>query len=169
MGEGQFGSYQQDLVVGAAIQVIAPTGTYHNTQLPNLGSNRWALRNSIGASKTFDKWIVEGYATIWLFTANTDFLEGNELSQSPLYGLKLHGVRKLGGGRWLSLDLGYGTGARGTVNGIEKDNRINTMRFGVTLSVPFGRHSLKFTAASSIRIESGNDVDVFAITYLIRW
>ncbi|MFC2085984.1 transporter [Bacteroidota bacterium] len=165
----QFASYKQDVVIGAAVQVFVPTGTYHNTQLPNIGSNRWAFRNSIGVSKTFDRWVFEGYAAIWLFTDNTDFLEGKTLAQAPLFGLKLHGVRKLGGGKWLSLDLGYGAGARGTVNDVKKDNRINTIRFGCTLSIPFGRHSLKFSAASSLRIEKGNDLDAFAITYLVRW
>jgi hypothetical protein len=169
MSAGQFGDYDQDLVLGAAIQIIAPTGDYETTQLPNLGTNRWTFRNSIGLSKTLKRWIVEAYATIWLFTANTDFLEGNELRQSPLYGLKMHVVRRLGGGRWLSFDLGYGTGARGQVNEIVKDNRINTLRFGATLSIPFGRHSLKFSAASSVRIERGNDVDALAVAYLIRW
>ena len=71
---------------------------------------------------------------------------------------------------WVALDLGFGTGARGVVNGVERDNRQTSLRFGGTFAVPIASgHSLKLTAASAVAAEAGPDFDVVALTYQYRW
>ena len=37
----EFADYQQDLIVGASLQVSAPLGEYDSDKLVNLGNNRW--------------------------------------------------------------------------------------------------------------------------------
>ena len=64
--------------------MIAPLGQYDPAKLINLGSNRLTFRPQIGVSRTTGDWIVEAYASAWLFTENSDFYGGNELKQAPL-------------------------------------------------------------------------------------
>ena len=47
----EFAKYQQDLIIGASVQVSAPLGQYDDTRLVNLGNNRWFVKPDIGISK----------------------------------------------------------------------------------------------------------------------
>ena len=57
-----FAAYQQDVVVGASVQVTAPAGQYDSSKAINLGSNRWSLKPDVGFSKALgvhgrpDRW-----------------------------------------------------------------------------------------------------------------
>ena len=44
----EFANYQQDLIVGASLQVSAPLGQYDDSKLLNLGNNRWSFRTGTG-------------------------------------------------------------------------------------------------------------------------
>ncbi|MGA8920062.1 MAG: transporter, partial [Pseudolabrys sp.] len=46
----EFANYQQDLIIGASLQVSAPLGQYDNSKLLNLGNNRWSFRPELGMS-----------------------------------------------------------------------------------------------------------------------
>jgi|GEM_PF-1742976 len=39
----EFKDYQQDIIIGASVQVTAPGGEYTPTKLVNIGSNRWSV------------------------------------------------------------------------------------------------------------------------------
>ena len=43
-----FPTYQQDIIVGASLQVTAPLGQYDSTKLLNVGTNRWSVSRSSG-------------------------------------------------------------------------------------------------------------------------
>jgi hypothetical protein len=171
------GAYRQDLIAGAAVQVIAPYGEYHPSKLINLGSNRWTIRGAVGASKAIGAWTLEGYAGVLAFGDNDNFANSEEffpggalLEQKPLFTAKVHGIRSFASGRWLSLDVGYGIGGRTLVNGSERDTRISAFRFGFTWVWPVNpRHSLKLLGASGIRIEKGPDFNVLGLAYQLRW
>ena len=163
-------AYKQKTVAGYILQVVIPTGSYKADQLPNLGSNRWAFRNQIGVSHTMNKWVLEGYVALWLYSVNNDYLNGNILKQKPIAGFKTHLVRLFNKGMWLAADVGYGVGGTTEVNDIVLRTHMSTLRFGLTYALPFGKnHSLKFTAVSGIRIERGPDFDAFGIAYQYRW
>ena len=162
--------YSQNIITGASIQLIIPTGTYDNTRVINLGSNRFTLRTTVGASKKVNKWLFELYGAFWLFLPNNDFLEGNKLEQKPLGAFKIHIIRTLPKGNWIAFDAGYGIGGRSSINGIERDTRISTLRFGLTLAIPLGgHHSLKITGVSGRRLERGPDFDAFGAFYQYGW
>ncbi len=164
-----FGDYRQETVVGASLQVITPLGQYDPAKLINLGSNRWTVRAMLGASKVVDQWIVEGYAGAWIFGDNTDFFGGNLAEQAPLFTAKTHLIRMFDRGRWLAFDLGYGIGGRSTISGVERDNRISTLRFGATLAWPIsGGHTVRFTALTGIRLEKGPDFDAYGASWQYR-
>jgi hypothetical protein len=168
---GDFTGYREHTIVGASLLVIAPLGQYDPSKLINLGSNRWAFRSRIGASYVAGDWIVETYASLWLFTKNSEFYGGNELKQAPLAGFVVHAIytwpkRK----SWLALDVGYAIGGRTKINDVKRDTRISTFRFGATLAVPVAaRHTFKLTGVTGVRVERGPDFDAIALTYNYRW
>ncbi len=166
----EFRSYSQNLTAGASLQVIAPLGLYYPEKLINLGSNRWTIRPQFGIANRFGQWIIEAYTGFWFFTRNPDFYGGNLLQQRPLWTTKIHLVRSFSKGIWASADLGYGYGGRSVVEGVDRDTRISTFRFGLTLSVPLApQHSIKIYVVSGKRVERGADFDGVGIGYLFHW
>ncbi|WP_136480617.1 transporter [Cognatitamlana onchidii] len=165
----EFSNYTADVISGFSIQVIVPTGKYNSNELVNLGSNRLAFKPQWGFAKTLNKWNIETYASIWLFTNNTNYLNGNKLGQKPLYTVKFHLIRDLPENMWISANIGYGIGGRVIVNNVERDSKISAMRFGLHYAIPINRHALKIGYVSGIRFERGSDFDALTLTYQYRW
>lgn len=166
----EYKEYKQKTIFGYSIQVFVPTGDYKSDQLPNLGSNRWTFKNQLGISHTFNKWIVEGYVSIWLFTANNNFLNGNKLNQDPLFAIKADVIRSLPKKIWIALAAGYGYGGRSYVNDVSREVLISTIRLGLTLAIPIAaQHSLKLVGVSGIRFKQGPDFDAISLSYQFRW
>jgi hypothetical protein len=162
--------FQQKSIVGYSLQVVIPTGDYNSDQLPNLGSNRWAFKNQFGISQKLNNWLLEGYVTLWLFTANNDFLSGNKLSQDPLLTVKAHLIRSLPKGFWISVGAGYGYGGRTYINSTPRNAVISSMRVGFVVAMPINpHHSLKLAGVSGFRFEQGPDFDGLSIAYQYRW
>jgi hypothetical protein len=166
----EYKGYRQKTIVGGSLQVIVPLGQYDSSELINLGSNRWIFRPQLGASHAFEKWFVEVYSGLWLFTKNPDFFGGSELTQRPMLTFKLHAIRTIWRGMWLALGAGYGVGGKTFIDGVPKDTHISTLRLGATLSVPLAaRHSIKLNYTTGIRFERGPDFDAIAVAYQYRW
>jgi hypothetical protein len=79
-----FAKWKQKTILGASIQVVAPTGQYYPSHLINPGSNRWGFKPELGYSRRWDNWILDAYGGVWLFTANTDYLTGSEFSKRQI-------------------------------------------------------------------------------------
>jgi hypothetical protein len=167
----EFGSFRQGTIVGASLQVIAPLGQYYPERLINLGSNRWTFRPQLGISRTAGNWIFEAYTALWIFTDNPEFWDGNYLEQYPLATFKTHIIHTMPKRRiWMALDAGYGIGGRTKINGVEKDTRISTFRFGVTFALPVAkRHTLKLSGFTGVRVERGPDFNAVVLSYQYRW
>jgi len=88
----EFKSYEQDLIVGASLQVSVPVGQYDSTRLVNIGTNRWSFKPEIGASKALGALTLEFKTGVTLFTTNDDFFNGNKRSQDPLYSIGTHAI-----------------------------------------------------------------------------
>jgi hypothetical protein len=166
----EFAGYVQKTIVGASLQLIAPLGQYDSSKLLNLGSNRWTFRAQLGVSQVVGPWIFEAFAGSWFFTDNDDFYGGSTLEQKPLLVGKLHAIRSFPRGWWLALDGGYGYGGRSSVDGVERETRISTFRFGLTFAAPIAtHHTLRLTLASGARVERGADFDAIGVSYTYRW
>ncbi len=151
MNPSEFTQYNRSTISGFSLQIIVPTGQYDPAELLNLGSNRWTFKPQWGISKRYNKWTIEGYTSIWVFTTNSNYLNGNELKQKPLYTAKFHVIRDLPKSMWVAVNIGYGIGGRAIVNGTAKDTQISGMRFGLHYVVPFSlKHSIKFGYASNV-------------------
>jgi hypothetical protein len=94
----EFKSYEQDLIVGASLQVSVPAGQYDDTKLVNIGTHRWFFKPELGVSKALGPWTLEFTAAAALFTDNNDFFNGNTRSQDPLYSFQGHAIYNFSSG-----------------------------------------------------------------------
>lgn len=170
MSPSEFVNYKPNNISGFSIQVTVPTGQYSPDEFVNLGSNRWVFKPQWGFSKNLNKWIIETYLSLWLFTKNNDYLDGNVLKQKSLLAAKVHVIRKLPKNMWVSANIGYGIGGKVYVNNIPRDSQISAARFGLHYAIPFGsNHNVKLGFVSGVRFEKGSDFDAFTISYQYRW
>jgi hypothetical protein len=165
-----YANYKPDLISGISVQLFMPTGQYFEDRLINLGTNRWIVKAQWGIAKYFNSFILEFYTAAWLFTKNNSFWGGNTVTTQPLFTFKTHGIWTFNNRTWLAGSLGYGIGARGTINEDQKENRISTLRFALNYAIPLGRqHTIKFVGTSAIRFERGPDIDAISVLYQYRW
>lgn len=165
-----YGSYHQDLIVGASLQVFVPLGQYDETRLINIGTNRWAFKPEIGVSKQWGSWILEIAPSVTFYRDNDNFMSGKTLEQRPLYAVQAHLVYSLPRGIWASLDGSYYAGARTVVDGEESDNyQINT-RLGLTVAIPVTRnHSVKLYGSTGVTSRTGTSFDAVGAAWQYRW
>lgn len=166
----ELASYSQDFIAGTSLQVVLPTGIYDNTKLINIGSNRFTFKGTLGASQKWDKWIVELYSALWVFGANSDFFNGRRLTQRPLGSVKIHVIRTLPKGNWVTVDGGYAFGGRSAINGDLQSNRFSSFRFGITLAFPIQQqHTVRVSGTIGRRLESGPNFESIAALYQYGW
>jgi hypothetical protein len=166
----EFRSYEQDLIIGASLQVSVPAGQYDDTKVVNLGTHRWFFKPEIGISKALGPWTFEGQAAVTLFTTNNDFFNGNKRSQDPLYSLQGHAIYNSRSGIWYSLDVTYFAGGRSTLNGALQSDLQQNWRVGATLALPVDRNnSIKLYASSGVSARTGNSFDLLGIAWQYRW
>ena len=165
-----FAAFQQDLIIGAALQVSVPWGQYDDTRVVNLGTNRWFVKPSLGASKAVGPWIWEATAAATFFTDNTNFYGGNERAQDPLYSVQGHLIRSFRAGMWGALDATYFWGGSTTINGTANTDRQRNWRVGATFTMPINvRHSVKFAASDGVSARTGNNFSQFGVFWQYRW
>ncbi|MCU0987901.1 MAG: transporter [Acetobacteraceae bacterium] len=166
----EFLGWEQDWIVGAALQVSAPLGQYDNQRIVNLGTNRWSFRPQLGASKAFGPLTLEVMGSATFFTDNTDFFGGQTREQAPIYAVEGHVIYSLGRGIWVSADATWFTGGRTTIDGERNDDAQRNWRFGTTLSLPLGVHySVKLFASRGVAARTRNDYDLVGIALQYRW
>jgi hypothetical protein len=170
MGLADFRGYQQDLIVGASLQVVAPLGQYDPSRLVNLGANRWTFRPEVGLSKKLGALIVEAALGASLFTVNDEFFGGQRREQDAVVNLQLHLIYEFRGGSWLALNGTYYRGGRTTVNGVERDDELRNSRLGATLALPVNRYnSVKLYATNGVSVRFGEDFTTYGVAWQYRW
>ena len=82
----EFPHYQQDLIIGASLQVSPPLlGQYNKNKLVNLAANRWFIKPGIGISKAWGALTLELSESVFLYTDKHDNFGNTTLEQDPLY------------------------------------------------------------------------------------
>ena len=114
----EFKDYEQDVIVGASLQVSVPWGQYDDSRLVNIGTNRWSIKPEVGVSKALGRWTLELSAAATLYTDNNDLYGGNQRSQDPIYSTQVHAIYSFRSGVWASVDATWFMGGRTTVNGV---------------------------------------------------
>lgn len=125
MAPKDFAKWKQKTILGASIQVVAPTGQYYPSHLINPGSNRWGFKPELGYSQRWGNWILDAYGGVWLFTENNNYLTGSEfskrqntLTEAPVGAIEMHLSYDVKPRLWASVDGNYWYGGETTVNNI---------------------------------------------------
>jgi hypothetical protein len=166
----EFRSYRQTLLIGATLQVFAPTGQYDPSRLVNIGANRWTVRPEVGVSRAVDRCTFELLGGAMLFTDNPNFYGGSRRQQAPLayiQGSTIYGFRS---GIWGSIGAMFLNGGRTTVDGVRDRNLQQNWRVGGTVAFPIDRkHSVKFYFNTGVYARTGNNYDAYGVAWQYRW
>ena len=166
----EFASYQQDVIIGASLQLSLPTGQYDPSRAVNLGTNRWFIRPELGISKAIGPLTLELMTGVTVFTDNTNFLNGSRRSQDPIFGIQGHAIYSLGAGMWLSGDVNWFAGGRTAVDGAWNSDLQRNWRVGATFSAPLGRnYSIRLYGSSGVAARTGNNYNLVGIALQYRW
>ena len=178
MNLAEMRQWQQKLLVGASLKVVAPTGQYDPTKLINLGTNRWSFKPEVGLSRRWGHWILDAYAGVWFFTRNPEFFSRNQYfpgtqdqTQAPIAAFETHLSYDVRPRLWVSLDANFWRGGRTSLNGVENPATLQkSSRVGVTASFPLTRHqSLKVAYADGAYIRYGGDYRIVAVAWQYSW
>jgi hypothetical protein len=168
----KFAQKKQKTILGLSLTIIAPTGQYFSDKLINLGTNRWAYKPELALSHPIGKhWLIDVYTGLWLFTQNDRFYTGKSIrTQDPMGAFQGHLSYTIKPKMWLALDATYYSGGNSSINGIDKDDRQNNSRIGVTFVFPvMKRGSLRLAASTGAIIRSGADFNTFSIGWQTTW
>jgi hypothetical protein len=167
----EYADYEQDLIVGASFQVIAPLGQYDSDKLVNIGTNRWTLKPELGVSKEWwGRLTTELAGAVAFYTDNDDFFGGRRREQDPLYSVQAHLVYSFRRGIWGSLDGTWYRGGETTVDGTSRDDRQENTRLGATLAFPVNRYnSVKLHGTTGLETRTGGDFDAVGVAWQVRW
>lgn len=166
----EFKDFEQDLIVGASLQVSVPSGQYDDSRVVNIGTNRWSFKPEVGVSQALGPWTLEFQAAATLFTDNKDFYGGNTRAQDPIYSMQGHVIYGFRSGIWGSVDATYFTGGRTTLNGVQGNDLQQNWRVGGTLAFPVDVHnSVKLYVSSGVSARTDNNYDLIGIAWQYRW
>jgi hypothetical protein len=166
----EFARTEREIVIGASLQVLVPTGQYDADSLLNIGANRWVVKPEIGMSIPWEKWSFEFTAGARFFADNDDFVGDATLEQDPLYNLQLHLVYDLTRRQWISLNGNYFFGGVTHQNGVELPNRQENSRVGLTWTAAVNAKNLiQLTAHRGVITRVGNDSDTYSAAWVYRW
>lgn len=156
--------------LGAALELRVPLGEYQEDKLINLGQNRFVVGSQLGALHTRGEWSFELTGSMFVFTDNDEFFDGNELEQDPLFAAQTHVVRTFGQGFWLSAGAAYGWAGESTINGVPKDDEKSNLLYGAAFGFRLGdTQSLRVTYIRGDSLnELGADTHSLAAGWSIR-
>jgi Putative MetA-pathway of phenol degradation len=166
----RFREYRQKLVVGASIQLTAPTGAYDPQRLVNIGTNRWSSKLELGMSKATQYWLLEFAVAGNFYETNHNFYGGHVQAQDPVYSFQAHLIRSFDSGVWVAVDATRYRGGSTVTDGVQNRNLQSNARAGLTLSLPVNLHqSVKLNLSTGVSTRTGSDFDLFGVVWQYRW
>jgi hypothetical protein len=170
----QFSKWKQNTILGVSLRVIAPTGQYSSTRLINWGINRWAFKPEFGYSRSWGKWVLDGYGGAWFYTTNSaHFHIPDPLPQAegPIGSFEGHLSRNFGRGTWVSLDSNFWRGGVTTLNGIRNPQTLQvSSRLGGTAAFRVSKHqSLKVSYSRGTYVRFGGNSQNVSLAWQYSW
>lgn len=170
LAPAEFMKYKQGRIIGSSLVISVPIGQYYPEKLINLGSNRWGFKPEIGISNDFNRFFVEAYAGVWLYTKNSEYLKTNTLSQNPLLSFQFHVSYLFPNFMWVALNSNYSNGGQTSLNGKSNNDYQNNVRIGVTYSTPLSKNmSVKLQFHTAAETRSGGNYKIAALTFQYTW
>ena len=174
----EFRKWQQKILLGVSLKVVAPTGQYDPTKLINWGANRWGFKPEFGYSERWGHWVLDGYSGVWFYTKNPEFFSHNAFfpgtqpqSQKPIGAFEGHLSYDVKPHLWFSLDGNYWFGGKTSLNGVENPLTFEkSSRIGGTASIPVNKHqSLKFSYNNGAYIRYGGNYQSVSVAWQYSW
>lgn len=157
-------------VFGASLTVLSPIGTYNPAHLVNTSTNRWSFEPEIGVEQPIARWFFDASAGYWVFTKNTDYLDGQTLSQNPLSDFQFHAGYNLSNGAWLALDANYYGGGATSLNESQPLHSLANSRYGLTSAIPLGHgFSTKLAWSHWLNGRFGQNFNTTAVALQYLW
>jgi len=165
-----FGTYQQDTIVGVTLTVAPPIGSYQPERIINIGTNRWSVEGQVGVSHKRGPWTVESAAGV-SWTSDNDELRGtNTLEQAPIALFRGTLLYNLTSTAWIGAGLAYAYGGETTLNGVERNDRLGNWRFGLSFSfAPARNHRIQLRATEGVASRIGQDFRTYGIGYTLTF
>src|SRR3954471_5272903 len=159
LSRADFALQPRRTILASSITVAPPVGQYDASKLINLGSHRWAFKPEIGVSVPLDRWTLDAYAGVWLFTANETFYPGSSLrEQDPIVALQAHVSYTLARRSWLAVNATWYSGGRTTIDSVDKADLLRNARLGATWAQPLNaRQSVKVSYNAGATTRRGAD------------
>jgi hypothetical protein len=167
----EFVRAERPTILGVSLTAASPLGQYYPARLINLGSNRWAFKPEMGLSHQAGRWTIDGYAGVWLFTANNEFYTGASVrTQDPIVALQAHVSYTLKPRAWLAFDATWYSGGTTTIDGVSKADLQRNSRVGATVSFPLPRQqSLKIAGSAGTSTRVGAAFKTLLIAWQLSW
>ena len=171
-------AWRQKTIVGTSLRLVAPTGQYDSTKLINWGNSRWAFKPELGFSRRRNRWVVDGYAGVWFYTANPQFFSRNQYhpgilkqTQSPIGAFEAHLSYDVRPRLWASFDGNFWLGGKTSLNGIENPaSALRNSRVGGTVSFPISSHqSVKLSYNRGAYIKFGGNLQNVSLAWQYSW
>jgi hypothetical protein len=143
-----FVRHRHRTLFGVSLSGVIPFGQYDQTKLINLGTNRWAFRPEAGLSHRINRWTLELYGGVWLFTTNDSFYRGARREQAPIGEVQFHVEYLLRPRLSATFNSNFYRGGRTTVNGDQNFDLQQNSRLGGTLKMPLGQRNMLRVAVS---------------------
>ncbi len=171
VGVREFARAERRTIVGVSLSIVPPLGQYNPAKLINLGANRWGFKPEVGVSRRIDKWTVEGYTGVWLFTANDEFYTGaSTRTQRPIVAIQGHVSYTAKPRLWIAFDGTWYSGGRTSVDRVPKGDLQRNSRVGATLSLPVRqRQSVKISGSTGATTRIGADFRTIAVAWQLSW
>jgi len=174
MEAAEFAKWKQKTILGASLKVVAPTGQYDPNKLINWGSNRWAFKPELGYSERWGNFVLDGYAGVWFYTANSHFYSPpvpKSQTQDPVGSFEGHLSYDVKPRLWFSLDGNFWFGGVTSLNGIaDLKTRQASSRIGATASMPLSKHqSVKVSYNKGTYISFGGNYQNVSVAWQYSW
>jgi len=159
-------------ILGTSLTIVAPAGQYSADKLINLGTNRWAFKPEFAVSRPVgQRWLIDVYAGLWLFTANDSYYPGHVLrTQAPIGAFQAHVSYNFRRQLWAAFDATYYVGGHTTVQGVPNDDGQSNSRLGATVNLPVGQwHSVKLSVSRGAIIRYGANFTTLSVGWQTAW
>jgi hypothetical protein len=164
----EFGKSPRTTILGISLTIGAPTGQAFSDKLINIGTHRWQFKPEVAMSFPFsDKWLVDLYAAVNMFTDNASFYPGTTLrEQDPMAAFQAHVSYTFRNMQWAALNMTYYVGGTSYLNGVAQADQQNNVRVGGTFVTPVGKeHSIKIAASTGAIVRVGANFTTLAVAW----
>jgi hypothetical protein len=165
-----FAAHRTRRSVGASLTAAVPSGVYSTNRLINIGNHRWAFKPELGLVQRVERWTLELYGGVWLFTKNDAFYRGSLRTQQPIGSAQFHLHYAVRPRLVLSANANIYTGGRTTVNGRHNLDLQRNSRVGLTVVTPLPRgHALRAAISSGAYTTIGADFTSVSVSWQRAW